>query len=186
MTDETITRLLFLRHDPVKADLAIVFGHNDIAVAARRARQGAEFYCQRLVPRLLLSGGPLRGRPHVSEAEHMAQVATAMGVPDDVLLLEHEARTTVQNAQNALALLVGRELLPGLSSLLLVSCPWHMRRVFEISRRVFPEGIRLFCCPHQEWCMEQTWPLSLESRTVVETEFRLLERHFPEIAKLDA
>jgi uncharacterized SAM-binding protein YcdF (DUF218 family) len=170
LTDEALTRLLFVRHDPEPADLALVFGHADPARAARRARRAAGLYCSGLVPRLLLTGGP----PHASEAQHMAQVVTAQGVPPDGLLLEHRARNTIENVRNARALLEAHGFLDDLNTVLLVSCPWHMKRVLFVAERGLPTGIRLRCCPHEEAESATSWPHSPEGRRLVAEELRLL------------
>lgn len=167
---------LFVRDEPRPADLALGFGHHDEAVARRRARQAATLYRDGLVPRLLFSGGGHATADGTPEAEPMAREALALGVPDDAVLREVRSRNTYENVVLSLALLRDRGLVPGLGTVLLVSCPWHMRRVLLLARHVFPRSVRLLCCPHAESCTERTWADSAECRRHVENELWLLER----------
>jgi hypothetical protein len=90
MTDDEITRLLFVREDPVPADLAMVFAAANERDLQRRTRRGVELYQEGYVPRLLVTGGGVlaRRRP---EARPMAEVARALGVSGPDLLVEVEA-----------------------------------------------------------------------------------------------
>ncbi len=174
MCQEVDVETLFLRHPPGRAELALVLGHRDPGVAARRARHAAGLYGAGLVPRLLLSGGPVAAG--ASEASLMARVARAGGVPESALLLEEHSRNTFENAEHALLLLQEQGLLDGLGAVLLVSCPWHMRRAFLVVRRTFPGRVRLLCCPQEETCTERTWLDTAGCRRCVAGELRLLRR----------
>src|ERR1700722_19977012 len=75
---EELARLLFVRDEPERADLALVFGHHDPDTSARRVRHAARLYTERFVPRLLVTGGVTApGGP--AEAELMAAVAVDAG-----------------------------------------------------------------------------------------------------------
>ena len=167
---------LFVCDDPVRADLALVFGHSDPAVAARRARRAVSLYHQGFVARLLFSGGGHATPDGTPEARHMADEARALGVPEEAIQCELQARTTYENVVNAVAVLRDTGRLPGVATVLLVSCPWHMRRVLLLARHVFPAPIRLLCCPHHASCTAHTWANSPECRQFVADELRLLAR----------
>src|SRR5215470_3326485 len=98
MTEAEITEVLFKRDPLSRSDLAVVFGNSDRHVAAERARHAAFLFLHGHTPRLLLSGGGT-GVDGRSEAEHMAAVAQACGVPPEALLVESQSRTTVVNAE---------------------------------------------------------------------------------------
>jgi hypothetical protein len=176
VTDAELTRFLFLRDEPEAADLALVFGHSDPELAAMRARHAAGLFQRGYVPRLLFTGGPLQDRVQVTEADYMAGVAASHGVPEGALLLERRAVNTIQNAQNSAALLADHGVVGGLATVLLVSCPWHMRRVLLVSRRVFPSQVRLLCCPHHDECTAETWARDEAGRRRVVNEIALLGR----------
>ncbi len=173
MTDDEITQLLFVRHEPAPADVALVFGYSDPEGAAIRARHAAQLYRAGHVPWLLFSGGCTHpGEP--SEAESMAEVARALGVPNSAILLEPHARTTFENVAHTVTLLGELGILPRLSTLLLVSCPWHMGRVWRLARRSFSPTVRLLCCPHGERCLGHDWHVEEACRRRVEAEAELL------------
>src|SRR5262249_21560281 len=169
-----VARYLFLADQPEKADLALVFGHLNPKVAASRARHAARLFNDGFVPRLLLSGGGQGTPGERGEAHLMAEVARGLGVPEDALLLESSSRNTFENARYSKEVLREKGLLEALSTVLLVSCPWHMRRVFLVTRREFPPPLRLLSCPHAESCTQETWELSPECRQAVRVESQLL------------
>jgi hypothetical protein len=173
---EVAASALFVRDEPRQADLALVFGHSDPDVSRRRARHAAALFHQGFARLLLLCGGPHATADGTPEADGMARQARALGVPEGAILLERTSRSTYDNVRNALALLREGGLLPGVRTMLLVSCPWHMRRVLLLARYIFPSEVRLLCCPHQECCTEQTWPGSPECRGFIRAELRLLAR----------
>jgi uncharacterized SAM-binding protein YcdF (DUF218 family) len=85
-----------------------------------RVALAVALYQSGAAPMLVLSGG---GAP-VSEAQVMAELATAAGVPPASLLCEDASRNTAENALNSAHLLLDRRL----SQVLLVSSRAHLRR----------------------------------------------------------
>lgn len=167
-------RLLFLRDEPAKGDLALVFGRSTAALSALRAAHAAALYRDGYCPRLLFSGGVVGRSAGPSEAAGMAGVARGLGVPEDAVLLETRSRNTFENAALSLALLRDRRLLTDRATILLVSCPWHMRRVVLTVRHAFPEGVRLLACPHEDRCSSADWRDDSECRAAVVSEYRFL------------
>ena len=133
-----------------------------------------DLFRRRLVQRLLLSGGSAGGG--TAEADQMAAVCIEAGVPGERLLLERESRNTFENAARSVRLLEGAALLADVRTVLLVSCPWHLRRAYLTARQAFPEGVRLLCSPHEEGCSESTWPESSDCVLRVVKELAVLER----------
>lgn len=175
MTDDEVTELLFVREEPVQADLAMIFGAANEADLARRTRQGVRLYEEDYVPRLLLTGGGVLAlaRP---EAARMADLARRLGVPEADLLVEERSATTFANARYSLDLLDERGLLEGLGTVLLVSSEWHMRRVLLTVVATFPQAVRFVCCPTPEGCRRETWRASDGCREEVLHELELLLR----------
>ncbi len=81
------------------------------------------------VPRLVLSGGV--GKAGHTEASVMRDLALAAGVPAEALILDEDARSTIENFA------CGRPLLErlGARGVLLVTEPWHMTRAMLLARR---------------------------------------------------
>jgi uncharacterized SAM-binding protein YcdF (DUF218 family) len=174
MADDLDAGYLFLRHPSERADVAVVFGHSDPGLSAVRARHGAKLFHERLAPMLVLSGGAVAGT--TAEAEQMAAVCVEAGVPRERLLLERDSTNTFENVARSARLLAGEGLPADVHTALLVSCPWHMRRVYLTARQAFPEGVRFVCVPHEENCTESTWQDCPDCVLHVVKELALLER----------
>ena len=172
MLSEEAVRALFVRDEPQAADLCIVLGHHLPETSARRVRHAARLYKEGLVPRLLVTGGVTApGRP--AEAELMAAVAVDAGVRPGDILVEPLARTTMENLAQSAALLRERDLLESLSTVILVSCAYHMARARLLARAAFPAGVRFLACPHGEGVTADGWHQSAEGRTCIATELAL-------------
>ena len=174
MTDAEIRELLFLRDQPVPAELAIVFGAANELDLARRTGRGVELYRNGFVPRLLLSGGGVLAAKS-PEAKRMADLAREAGVPERDLLVEDRSANTFENFAFSVRLLEERGLLGQLETVLLVSSEWHMGRVLRTAKRYLPSRIALVCCPTLEGCCRETWTASDACRRVVHAEAALFE-----------
>jgi uncharacterized SAM-binding protein YcdF (DUF218 family) len=95
-----------------------------------RVEAGAAAWHARRAPWLLVTGGRTRDAA-VTEAEAMRRHALARGVPDQAILVEDRARSTVENARFAAALMRER----GLERALLVTQPYHLRRSLALFTR---------------------------------------------------
>ena len=172
MLSEEAVKALFVRDEPEPAELCIVLGHQVPETSARRVRHAARLYNEGFVPRLLVTGGvTASGRP--AEAELMAAVAVDAGVRPEDILVEPLARTTIENVVKSVAFLRERDLLESLSTVILVSCGYHMGRARLLARAAFPAGVHLLACPHEEGVSADGWQQSAEGRTCVATELAL-------------
>lgn len=88
----------------------------------RRVRHAVELHRQGVAPRLLMSGGLVRGP--LPEAWVMRDLALGAGVPGDAVLIEDASRDTVDNVRLSLAMLAGT----GWRRLLVVSDVHHLPR----------------------------------------------------------
>jgi vancomycin permeability regulator SanA len=173
MSDDEIARSVFVREEPVPADLAMVFADADEVGMIRRTKRGVALYRQEYVPRLLVTGGGVLARKD-PEAKRMAQISCDLGVPAKDLLVEDQSANTFDNVRFSLQLLKDRELLDVLGVILLVSAEWHMRRVLLTMKKYFPATIRLVCCPTLEGFNRDNWTESDEGRRSVMNEAELL------------
>jgi len=92
------------------ADVAVVYGARAYPdgrcsdALADRVEAGAALYRQGLVPRLLMSGGPVAGAAPgdaaSNEPEAMKRLAMRLGVPESAILLDPQGVSTVATAQN--------------------------------------------------------------------------------------
>ena len=92
-----------------RADVIVVLGGNtqanranwfepyNRATASDRIDRAAALYFAGRAPKILLSGGALKGK--VSEARVMAKILRQRGIPESALILENDSRFTYENAQ---------------------------------------------------------------------------------------
>lgn len=163
-----LARSLSVEETDKCADVIVVLGagvHEDGSLgrsAAERVQVGVEAWKKGCAPWLLLTGGQsdaslrgdlrvmLRGsqgriRQGCSEAEAMRQMALAMGVPADAIVLENGARSTQENARLSAHLMFAR----GWRRALLVTQPYHLRRSLVLFEE---EGIKaLPVMIHDSW-----------------------------------
>ncbi|KAI9163863.1 hypothetical protein HJFPF1_05491 [Paramyrothecium foliicola] len=111
----------------------------------RVAERAAQLWLDGLAPYLIYSGdsGQLTaGLFSKPEAEHFADIARAMGVPDDRLIVEPKATNTGENVRFTHALLGRRQL--RLSSFILVQKPYMERRTFATFSKQWPDSETTF------------------------------------------
>lgn len=87
-------------------------------------------YARGLAPRIALTGGTAEGDT-ASEALVSRAYLLQAGVPDSVLLLENEGRTTSQSLTRVAQMLLARDL----ERVILVSDPFHVFRASLVARR---------------------------------------------------
>lgn len=163
------TEFLFVEDSPAPADCIFVFGGKHPA----RALRAAGLYLEGYAPRMLITGGDSRvlGRP---EADALAEIAVAEGVPPEAILTERRSANTVENVLFGRAALEQAGLLPGMRRMLIVSAPWHMCRARLAVRRHFPSTVEVLACPDgRPEINRDNWTLTAEGRQQV---FRELEK----------
>jgi uncharacterized SAM-binding protein YcdF (DUF218 family) len=123
-------------HTLERADCILVLGSHDTRVAER----GAEVFLAGWAPLIVFSGnlGALTSdiwtRP---EAEIFADVAAAMGVPRDRMLIENRSTNTGENVDFSRALLAERGIHPRRA--IAVQKPYMERRTHATFRQRWPE-----------------------------------------------
>ncbi len=112
--------------------LGVALGKDDRPTAEllARVKKAAEVYRRYdgQVP-VMPCGGVTRGHQR-SEAEVMAELLMAEGVPADDIRVEKKSRTTMENFRNALALLGSN------AQVLVVTSDYHVRRAVKTAKRV--------------------------------------------------
>ena len=110
-----------------------------------RLTEGVHEYERGVAPRILVTGGEQHGR---IQADVMARVLEAQGVPASAILIEPEAGNTIENACFSDHMLKAR----GLTSAEVVTSPSHLPRA----------GI-IFSRSHLQWRMHAAPPMEPES-----------------------
>jgi hypothetical protein len=125
-----------VNHALAPADCIMVLGSHDIRVAER----GAELFLARWAPLIVFSGNAglltsgLWDRP---EAEVFADVAAAMGVPRERMLIEPRSTNTSENVAFSRQLLAERGIHPRKG--IAVQKPYMERRTWATFRQRWPE-----------------------------------------------
>ena len=113
----------------------------DVNEAGDRVLHGAQLYKAGKAPKVILSGGRINWKKGgASEAEDMAQIAMAMGVPESDIWLDSTSLNTYQNAVNVKEILEQA----GLNQILLVTSAIHMPRSLAIFQK---QGINAIAAP---------------------------------------
>lgn len=105
----------------------------DLAEEGDRVLHGARLYLADKAPLLVFSGGRITwGQGQIrSEAEDMAELAEALGVPSSAMLIEPNSLNTFENAAYTQVLLSDL----GIERILLVTSAMHMPRSLAIFRK---------------------------------------------------
>jgi uncharacterized SAM-binding protein YcdF (DUF218 family) len=125
-----------LNHPLAAADGILVFGSNDLRVAAH----AAELFHAGLAPWILFSGARGRMTEHwpETEAAAMARVAREHGVPEQVILIEDRATHTGENIRFSRDLLAASGI--PIATAIVVQKPYMERRTIAALDIQWPEA----------------------------------------------
>lgn len=96
-------------------------------IARRRIRRAAELYQKGQCTKLVISGGTT-GRNH-NEAEKMGAYALELGIPEEALILEKQARNTFDNFR------FSAQLINPDASICIITSRFHVRRSAFFARK---------------------------------------------------
>jgi uncharacterized SAM-binding protein YcdF (DUF218 family) len=125
-----------LNHELTKSDVILVLCSHDTVVAER----GAQLFLEGWAPLLVFSGGlgSITGRVWTEpEADRFANLAMALGVPREDILIENKSTNTGENVRFTRQLLADRQLDPG--KFIVVQKPYMERRSYATFKKVWPE-----------------------------------------------
>jgi len=125
-----------MHHEIRPADVGIGLGSHDLGVATFTA----ELFHAGMFPLIVFTGAnaptTVERFPR-GEAVHYREHALELGVPDDAILVEPEARNTGDNITLTRALLDSRGVEVG--SVVLISRPYQQRRAYATCKKLWPE-----------------------------------------------
>ncbi|WLR52852.1 YdcF family protein [Bacillus tianshenii] len=115
----------------LKAEAIVVYGGGE---GPERLKQAVHLYNKGAAPYIILSGGSASGKnvDKTPWAERMKEIALRVGVPSRAIILDNEAGSTYENAINVIGILQKEKL----SSVILVTSPYHMKRSLWVSNEV--------------------------------------------------
>ncbi|MDX1617011.1 MAG: YdcF family protein [Candidatus Promineifilaceae bacterium] len=126
--------LIVSESTPSKVDLITVLGSpaesdgTPSEVMKARVEKGVMLYQAGLSDKILFQGGAVANE--FVEAQVMAQYARSLGISSKDILLDRVSRDTLENVQQAISIMNKH----GWKSAIVVSSPYHTRRVDELFR----------------------------------------------------
>lgn len=132
-----------------QADAIIVVSGDD-----DRIKHAIELYKLKFAPKLILSGAAKEG--FTSNAKAMQLKASRSGILNEAVVLEEKAYNTYENALYTKEIILSH----GMKNIILVSSPYHQRRVYETFRSEFSgTGIKLqnSPSPYSTWKTDNWW-----------------------------
>ncbi|OHA15766.1 MAG: hypothetical protein A3H57_02150 [Candidatus Taylorbacteria bacterium RIFCSPLOWO2_02_FULL_43_11] len=106
-----------------------------------------ELYKQKLVPKLLFSGGEIVPAG-ITEAEAMADKARALGMPTENIIIETASKSTLENVLFSRQIIANVFGLSNIRSVTAVMRNFHARRVLMTLKRHMPPNIKSKVATH--------------------------------------
>ena len=155
LTDAQISHIVYGNwcDDGGKADVALLLGGHP-AVCAERAKAAAHLYHTGRVKYIMPSGGVKWETEYgnLSEATLLHRFLLEAGVPEDVILLEDESTSTVENMILCTLQLRRRLKLRALKRVYIVTSACHLQRSLIHANNYLPRHLEIagFCVPQAE------------------------------------
>lgn len=119
----------------VKADAIVAISGGE---TTSRTLGAVKLYDQGYAPLLIFSGAA-QDPTSVSNAAAMRKIALSKGVPSSSIIIEEDSADTYENAQNTARIIKDK----GLTSIILVTSPYHQRRASIEFKRALGESIKV-------------------------------------------
>lgn len=141
---EQINRIVFgdWADDNGTAEVALLLGGNS-SVLPDRAKAAADLYKAGRVSYIMPTGGVEwdtdRGR--MTEAEYLALCLKEMGIPEEGIILENDARTTHENIVCCTLLMMRVLKIKNVHKVYIVTSPSHLRRSLALAGLYLPRTV---------------------------------------------
>lgn len=117
-----------------KADTIVVISGGDTDA---RINEGVALYMDGFSDKIIFSGAAAEG--DISNASAMKNIAMRKGVPAKAILIEEDSKTTEENAKDVTKIVK----IEGISSIILVTSPYHQRRAYEAFRGALGKDFKI-------------------------------------------
>ena len=171
LTDSQMTNLLFtgIEDDHKSGDCIFVVG-SSMAVQSRLPK-AVELYKQGRASKILFSGGVKWDESDLPEALLLKNEAISLGVSERDILVEDKSLNTLENVLASLLVLDRAFHLYQIERLIIVTAPYHMRRLYLTLKTYMPNWIQFTLCPaNDRMTGKDNWFLSENGRKRVQTE----------------
>jgi len=129
----------------VKSDYAIVLGC-DTEHALKRADYAAEFYHREGTQKLIVSGGVERslGEKKMPEYQIMRDRLIEKGVPENAILLETQAKDTIQNMLNSATVISNDRYIMKVKNITIITEAYHLPRALITAKLFLPRIFNVY------------------------------------------
>lgn len=149
-----------------KSDAIVVVSGDD-----DRIKHAIDLYKQGYAPKLILSGAARDGLTSNALAMHLE--ASRAGITNEAVIMEEKAYNTYENALYTKEIVLSNNM----RNIILVSSPYHQRRVYETFRSVFRgSGVKLQNSPshYSTWKADNWWQSDRELHLTQEEALKIL------------
>ena len=163
--------------DGETADLAILLGSRPER-AIERALAAAELYRAGRVKAVLASGGvewEYNGEM-ISEADLMKRVMIEAGVPEESILVDNEARTTVENMICSTLVINRTVKISRTESVIIVTSLFHMQRSLALAKALLPRKFKVSGYPSYPSVSREEWLENAGNLKMLDSSITLLKR----------
>ena len=165
-----------IRDDGMSAPVALLLGGNPNN-ARNRARAAAELYRAGRVPYIIPSGGvkwDIDGEM-ISESHFMKRILMENGVPEEAIILENQATTTVENMIFGTLQIYRKLKFKNAPHVIIVTSEAHMKRSMALAKAIMPRALTFSAYPAFHNAPTDEWFESEANLKALDTEVRLLK-----------
>lgn len=162
--------------DGKSAPVALLLGGNPNN-ARNRALAAAELYRAGRVPYIIPSGGvkwDIDGEM-ISESHFMKRILTENGVPEEAIILENQATTTIENMIFGTLQIVRKLKMKTVDHVIIVTSEAHMKRSLTLAKAFMPRKLTFSGYPAFHNAPTDEWFAEEANLKALDTEIRLLK-----------
>ena len=162
--------------DGMSAPVALLLGGNPNN-ARNRALAAAELYRAGRVPYIIPSGGvkwDIDGEM-ISESHFMKRILMENGVPEEAIILENQATTTVENMIFGTLQIYRKLKFKNAPHVIIVTSEAHMKRSMALAKAIMPRALTFSAYPAFHNSPTDEWFESEANLKALDTEVRLLK-----------
>ena len=165
-----------IRDDGMSAPVALLLGGNPNN-ALPRALAAAELYRSGRVPYIVPSGGVKWdvGGEMISESHYMKRILLENGVPEEAIILENQATTTIENMIFGTLQIVRKLKMKTVDHVIIVTSETHMKRSLTLAKAFMPRKLTFSGYPAFHNAPTDEWFASEANIKALDTEIRLLK-----------
>jgi uncharacterized SAM-binding protein YcdF (DUF218 family) len=160
----------------MSAPVALLLGGNPNN-ARNRALAAAELYRAGRVPYIIPSGGvkwDIDGEM-ISESHFMKRILMENGVPEEAIILENQATTTVENMIFGTLQIYRKLKFKNAPHVIIVTSEAHMKRSMALAKAIMPRALTFSAYPAFHNAPTDEWFESEANLKALDTEVRLLK-----------